>query len=130
MGKCFSLTKSNYYSEWERKRCYCGWNGNKEKNIWLAHGYFLHMILNSFNIWIFRDLKSVCIETLVNVKLLLYKIRFTHLEKCPESVDETHINRVKVTERSTYLRAWWSRIPLLTKNNIVRQIWGYLHFLQ
>lgn len=43
MGKCFSLTKPNYHSEWERMRCYCGWNGNKnEKNIWLAHGYSSH----------------------------------------------------------------------------------------
>lgn len=34
MGKCFSLTKPNYSSDWERKRCYCGLNGNKSgKNV-------------------------------------------------------------------------------------------------
>lgn len=74
------------------------------------------------NIWIFRDLKSIRIEALVNVKLLLYKNQFTHLEKCHESVDETHISRVKAAERST------SQSPLLTKNNLATQIWGYLHF--
>lgn len=83
IGKYYILMKQNYNSDWERKSCYCGWNGEKtEQNNWLAHNYFLHMILNLLNIWIFRDLKIIHIEAMVNVKLLLYKNQFTYLQKC------------------------------------------------
>lgn len=87
-----------------------------EKNNWLARNDFLHRILNLLKILIFRDLQIIHIEAMVNVKLLLYKNHFTYLQKCPESVDETHISRkLQIEVHGSELHGLFL---LLTKNSL------------